>query len=139
MPYLGGLTALTLFSYQLVFEDALPVALRSSPISIRSIPNSFGPYGYRNAGMPPGNVTQAQGDGMVDPNTGRSLDPDDPQSQAAQSGSTQNGAAPNFYLPGPQTQYQTLYGQPSQGAMPPQSGTVPQASAGAKSSGPSDA
>lgn len=77
-------------------------------------PNSFGPYGYRNAGMPAGNATQQPGDGMVDPNTGRSLDPDDVQNQGQPA---QNGSSPNFYLPGPQSPNQSLYTQPS-GAMP---------------------
>jgi hypothetical protein len=75
-------------------------------------PNSFGPYGYRNAGMPAGNATQQPGDGMVDPNTGRSLDPDDVQNQGQPA---QNGSAPNFYLPGPQSPNQSLYTQPSGG------------------------
>ncbi len=127
MPYLGGPYSANPFYSTSSYLRRTAGRASQFPYIYPFNPNSFGPYGYRNAGMPPGNATQAQGDGMVDPNTGRSLDPEDPQSQANQSGSTQNGTAPNFYLPGPQTQYQTLYGQSSQGAMPPQSGTVPQA------------
>lgn len=132
MPYLGGPYSANPFYATSSYLRRTAGRASQFPYIYPFNPNSFGPYGYRNAGMPPGNATQAQGDGMVDPNTGRSLDPDDPQSQASQSGSTQNGStqngsAPNFYLPGPQTQYQTLYGQPNQGAMPPQFGTVPQA------------
>ncbi|MBP6746438.1 hypothetical protein KA344_14470 [bacterium] len=127
MPYLGGPYSANPFYATSSYLRRTAGRASQFPYIYPFNPNSFGPYGYRNAGMPPGNATQAQGDGMVDPNTGRSLDPDDPQSQASQSGSTQNGSAPNFYLPGPQTQYQTLYGQPNQGSMPPQFGTVPQA------------
>ena len=126
-PYLGGPYSANPFYSTSSYLRRTAGRASQFPYIYPFNPNSFGPYGYRNAGMPPGNATQAQGDGMVDPNTGRSLDPEDPQSQSSQSGSTQNGSAPNFYLPGPQSQYQNLYGQPNQGAMPLQSGTLPQA------------
>ncbi len=72
--------------------------------------NAFGQSGYRNGGMPlpSPNASVQDGDGMVDPNTGQTLTPED------MPGAVQNNA-PNFYLPGPQTQYQTLYGAPPVG------------------------
>jgi len=86
--------------------------------------NNFGPYGYRNAGLPAsqnGSQTGSQnGDGMVDPNTGRTLDPDDQLQTGGQASSGAGSASPNFYLPGPQTQYQTLNGGPDSPALPGQ-------------------
>lgn len=128
LPYLGGpYSANPFFSYNSYLKRAAGRASQF-PYIYPYNPSAYTNTGYRNGGMPAGYPTQDPGDGMVDPNTGRTLDPDDPRSQAAQAGSPQGAAAPNFYLPGPQTQYQTLYGQPTQAAMPPQPAAVPQAS-----------
>lgn len=75
--------------------------------------NAFGQSGYRNGGMPlPAPYASVDdGDGMVDPNTGHTLAPEDGP------GATPN-TSPNFYLPGPQTQYQNLYGTPGPSGQP---------------------
>jgi hypothetical protein len=128
LPYLGGpYSANPFFSYNSYLKRAAGRASQF-PYIYPYNPSSYSTSGYRNGGLPAGYPTQDPGDGMVDPNTGRTLDPDDPRSPAAQAGSAQGAAAPNFYLPGPQTQYQTLYGQPNQAAMPPQPGALPQSS-----------
>lgn len=75
--------------------------------------NAFGQSGYRNGGMPlPAPYASVDdGDGMVDPNTGQTLAPEDRPGATAKT-------SPNFYLPGPQTQYQTLYGTPGPSGQP---------------------
>ncbi|CAN5147413.1 hypothetical protein BH11CYA1_BH11CYA1_28320 [soil metagenome] len=115
LPFYGPYSANPFYSTSSYLNRAAGRAMQF-PYIYPYNPSSYAQYGYRNAGMPAGNATQQPGDGMIDPNTGRTLDPDDPRAQG-QAGQT--GSAPNFYLPGAQSQ--SLYGQPNQAALPPQS------------------
>ncbi len=78
-------------------------------------PTSWANYGYRSGGASyaPQQIQQPGGV-VIDPTTGRTIDDDGPMVVPG----TSQSATPNFYLPGPDQQTQSLYANPPLQQMP---------------------